>query len=192
MAEKLTEYLKNKEDLKLMILSYKDSEMDIIQMSPQYHQEHWPIFKKPKEEKVTFDDFWDRLYEFILIRKVSDLLVYLYLENSKGINPTIWQLNRYLKRTEKQYSYTFKIVDRLERLNIVKTEYIPNSPRREKAVMINKSFVALYGDDEFRQMMLDDWDITAKEYTFMKLKEHKEDKAKLEQKIKMMKKGRRG
>ena len=39
MAEKLTEYLQNKEDLKLMILSYKDSEIDIIRMSDKYHQE---------------------------------------------------------------------------------------------------------------------------------------------------------
>ena len=49
----------------------------------------------------------------------------------------------------------------------------------------------LYGDDEFRKMMLDEWDSDAKEYIQLKLEDLKNQKEEFEEQIRMIKKRKR-
>lgn len=189
---KLADFTKNKEPLKLGIVDYIDSEIDIINMSSEYYLKYWKVLKRPKEKKrMSEREFWERLYNFLWIEKVSELLIILYLEDLKGFYPTGYQLNKLLRRTSEQNSATIKNLKKLKELGIIITKKVPNSPRNEKQILINKKIVTIYGDDEFRQMMLDDWSTDAKRYIEAKLKGHLIDKEKIEKQIKANKKGRR-
>lgn len=189
---KLLEFIKNKEPLKLVILEYGDKIIDIISYSDDYYNKHWQVFKRNKDKgKITNREFFERLNNFIYIEKISELLIILYLEDLKGSYPTIYELNKLLKRTPLQYSATFKEIAKLKKLDIVHTKPVIESSRKEKRIYLNKSIVTLYGDDEFRQMMLDEWEIDAKEYIKMKLKDLQDEKEKFERMILMVKKGKR-
>ena len=189
---KLLEFIKNKEPLKLVIMRYSDKIIDIISHSGDYYNKHYEVFKRNKDkEKITDREFFERLNNFIYIEKISELLIILYLEDLKGIHPTIYELNKLLKRTPLQYSATFKEIAKLKKLDIICTKPVTESSRKEKRIYLNKSAVTLYGDDEFRQMMRDEWKIDAKEYIKIKLKGLKEEKEKFEKGILMVKKGKR-
>ena len=105
-------------------------------------------------------------------------------------HPTIWQLNGLLKRNKSQYPATYKAVNKLQRLKILKTKDIEGSPRGEKGVYVNKESATIYGDDEFRKMMLDEWDGEAKRYIEEKLKGLLEEKGKVERRLMVSNKGR--
>lgn len=189
---KIIEWTENKEHLKIAIIDYIEAELDIIHFSDEYWINHWEIFKRKKDNKrISQREFSERLYNYLWIPKVSELIIILYLEDLKGVNPTMYEINKLLRRTKDQYSATFKSIKKLEELNITYTKSIKDSKRKEKQVFINKKIVKLYGDDEFRQMMLDEWDTDAKEYIERKIKCLKRDKEQIEKKIKMIKKGRR-
>lgn len=189
---KLLKYIENKEPLKLVIMEYMAKQIDIINHSDEYYIKHRDIFKRPIEKKNVSDrEFFERLNNYLYLEKVTELLIILYLEDLKGNHPTIYELNRFLKRTSNQYSATFKQVDKLERLDIVYTKPVKESPRKEKRVYINKEITTIYGDDEFRRMMLDEWDTDAKEYINRKLNGLIKDKREFEKRILMIKKGKR-
>jgi len=189
---KLLNFIKYKEPLRLVILDYRYKEVFLLNTSEDYYQKYWSVLKRPREkDRVSKENFNDRLFDFIWTEKVSELLIILYLEDLKGNYPTIYELNRLLKRTSKQYSATIKIVKKLENLGVVCTKQKPESKRKEKQVFINKDIVKLYGDDEFRKMMLDEWDSDAKEYIQLKLEDLKNQKEEFEEQIKRIKKGKR-
>jgi len=189
---KLLKFIENKEPLKLVIMEYMAKQIDIINYSDEYYIKHRDIFKRPTEKKTISDrEFFERLNNYLYIEKVTELLITLYLEDLKGNHPTIYELNRLLKRTSNQYSATFKQVDKLEKLNIVYTKQVKESPRKEKRVYINKEITTIYGDDEFRRMMLAEWDTDAKEYIKRKLNGLLKDKEEFEKRILMIKKGKR-
>ena len=189
---KLLKFIENKEPLKLVIMEYMAKQIDIVNYSNEYYTNHTDIFKRPAEKKNVSDrEFFERLNNYLYIEKVTELLITLYLEDLKGNNPTIYELNRLLKRTSNQYSATFKQVDKLEKLDIVYTKQVKESPRKEKRVYINKEITTIYGDDEFRQMMLAEWNTDAKEYIKRKLNGLLKDKDEFEKRILMVKKGKR-
>ena len=193
MMGRLAELVKNTEGLKIAIMSYEDTNLEIICMSNKYYSEHLQLLKRPKErKKISEREFHERLWGYLWNEKVSQLLIILYLEELRGVNPTIWELNKLLKRTSKQYSATFKQVSKLEKLDIVHTKDVASSPRKEKEVFINKKIVTVYGDDEFRKMMLEDWDGDAKAYIEMKLRGLLEEKEEFERKIERVRDGKRG
>ena len=113
------------------------------------------------------------------------------MEDLKDITPTIYEINKLLRRTTNQYSVTFKSVKKLEDLDIIFTKTIKGSNRKQKQIYIKKDVVKIYGDDEFRQMMLNEWDIDAKVYIKRKLNWLLKEKEKVENRIKMIKKSRR-
>lgn len=173
-------------------MEYMAKQIDIVNYSDEYYIKHRDIFKRPAEKKTISDrEFFERLNNYLYIEKVTELLITLYLEDLKGNNPTIYELNRFLKRTSNQYSATFKQVDKLEKLDIVYTKQVKESPRKEKRVYINKEITTIYGDDEFRRMMLAEWDTDAKEYIKRKLNGLLKDKEEFEKRILMVKKGKR-
>ena len=189
---KLLKFIENKEPLKLVIMEYMAKQIDIVNYSDEYYIKHRDIFKRPAEKKTISDrEFFERLNNYLYIEKVTELLITLYLEDLKGNNPTIYELNRFLKRTSNQYSATFKQVDKLEKLDIIYTKQVKESPRKEKRVYINKEITTIYGDDEFRQMMLAEWNTDAKEYIKRKLNGLLKDKDEFEKRILMVKKGKR-
>ena len=184
MMGKLAELVKNTEDLKIVIMSYEDANLDIICISDKYYKDHWQLLKMPRERKqISEREFHERLWSYLWNQKVSELLIILYLEDLRGKHPTIWELNRLLQRTSNQYSATFKNISKLEKLDIVYTKDVEGSPRGEKEVFLNKKIVTLYGDDEFRKMMLDSWDTDAKEYIQMKLKGLLAEKVEFEKRV---------
>ena len=188
---KLLEFIKNREPIKLAIIRYQDKEIDIINLSRDYYDNHWSIFRRKKDKnKLSEREFFERLYNFIWIEKVSELLIILYLEDLQGNYPTIYELNRFLRRTSNQYSATIKEVKKLEKLDIVCTKPKPNSKRKEKQIFIKKDIIKIYGDDEFRQMMLDEWDTDAKEYIKRKLEGLKKQKEEFEKKLLLIKRGK--
>lgn len=189
---KLLKFIENREPLKLVIMGYEDKEIDIITFSNKYYVKHWEVFKRLKDKKrISEREFNERLNSFIWIEKVSELLIILYLEDLKGNTPTIWRLNKLLKRTSNQHSATLKEIQKLKALSIVFTKPVPNSPRNEINVYINKEITTIYGDDEFRQMMLDEWGTDAKAYTKLKLEGLLKEKGEFEKRIEMIKKGKR-
>lgn len=189
---KLLEFIENKEPLKLVIMDYNDKIIDIINYSDDYYTRHWQVFKRNNDKgKITDREFFERLNNFISIEKISELLIILYLEDLKGSYPTIYELNKMLKRTPLQYSATFKEIAKLKKLDIAYTKPVMESSRKEKRIYLNKSIVTLYGDDEFRRMMLDEWEVDAKEYIKIKLNGLLKDKGEFEKRILMVKKGRR-
>ena len=189
---KILDFIENKEHLKIAIMDYVEAELDIISFSDEYWIKHWEIFKHKKDNKrISQRVFRERIYNYLWIPKVSELLIILYLENLKGFNPTIYEINKLLRRTKDQYSATFKTVKKLEKLSIVSTMPVKESTRKEKQIFINKDIVKIYGDDEFRQMMLDEWNTDAKEYVKKRLNWLLKEKEKVENRIKMIKKGRR-
>ena len=189
---KILDFIENKEHLKIAIMDYVEAELDIISFSDEYWIKHWEIFKHKKDNKrISQRVFRERVYNYLWIPKVSELLIILYLENLKGFNPTIYEINKLLRRTKDQYSATFKTVKKLEKLSIVSTMPVKESTRKEKQIFINKDIVKIYGDDEFRQMMLDEWNTDAKEYVKKRLNWLLKEKEKVENRIKMIKKGRR-
>lgn len=188
----LLKFTENNESLKLVIMDYNHKIVDIIHYTNKYYTDHWHVFKRNKEkEKILDRQFNERLNNFIYIEKISELLVILYLEDLKGNQPSIYELNRLLRRTSLQYSATFKQIDKLKKLNIVYVEAVKDSSRKEKKIYINKDVVTLYGDDEFRQMMLDSWNADAKEYIKKKLNWLKEEKEKFEKDLNSIKKHKR-
>jgi len=190
--EKTLEFIKNKEHFKIAIMDYVEAELNIINFSEEYWIDHWEIFKQKKDRKrISRREFSERLYNYLWIPKVSELLIILYLEDLKGINPTIYGVNKLLRRTRYQYSATFKNVKKLEELNILTTKRVKGSNRKDRQIFINKEIVKIYGDDEFKQMMLDEWDTDAKEYIKRRLNLLRKDKEKVEKRIKMNKNGKR-
>jgi len=190
--EKTLEFIKNKEHFKTAIMDYVEAELNIINFSEEYWIDHWEIFKQKKDRKrISRREFSERLYNYLWIPKVSELLIILYLEDLKGINPTIYGVNKLLRRTRYQYSATFKNVKKLEELNILTTKRVKGSNRKDRQIFINKEIVKIYGDDEFKQMMLDEWDTDAKEYIKRRLNLLRKDKEKVEKRIKMNKNGKR-
>ncbi len=194
---KLSEYLENKEQLKIGILDYVEAVLDIMNFSDEYWINHWETLETEKEKKrilrknISKREFSERLYNYLWIPKVSELIIIIYLEDLKGFHPHISELNRLLRRTSKQYSATFKVVKKLEELNIVYKKTAADAKHKDKQVFINKEVVRIYGDDEFRQMMLDEWNTTAKGYIERKLATLLKDKAKVEERIRLIKKNKR-
>jgi hypothetical protein len=185
---KLLEFIKNKEHLKLSIIDYVDSNINIIHFSDEYWIKHWEIFK---ETEISKREFEEKLYNYLWIPKVSELLIILYLEDLKNINPNFYEMNKLLRRTKEQYSATLKSIQKLEKLDIIYTKSVEDSKRNEKQIFINKKITRIYGEDEFRQMMLEEWETDAKEYTKRKINSLLKEKEKVEYKIKMNKKGKR-
>ena len=146
---------------------------------------------KKDNKRISPREFSERLYNYLWIPKVSELIIILYLEDLKDITPTIYEINKLLRRTTNQYSVTFKSVKKLEDLDIIFTKTIKGSNRKQKQIYIKKDVVKIYGDDEFRQMMLNEWDIDAKVYIKRKLNWLLKEKEKVENRIKMIKKSRR-
>lgn len=191
----LSKFLENKEDLKIGIMDYDEGDIDIPYFSEKYYYTHRHIFLSEKEnkKKETISDvlFRERLYDYLWTPKISELIIILYLEDLNNSNPTIYELNRFLRRTSKQYSSTHKAVNKLEDLNIVYTNSVKGAERNNKQVFINKEITKIYGDDEFRKLMLENWDKDAKIYTQKKLDNHIIQKEKIKKRIKLIKKGRR-
>ena len=188
----ILDWIENKEHLKIAIIDYVECDLDIINLSEQYWIKHWEIFKRKKDNKrISPREFSERLYNYLWIPKVSELIIILYLEDLKDITPTIYEINKLLRRTTNQYSVTFKSVKKLEDLDIIFTKTIKGSNRKQKQIYIKKDVVKIYGDDEFRQMMLNEWDIDAKVYIKRKLNWLLKEKEKVENRIKMIKKSRR-
>jgi hypothetical protein len=185
---KLLEFIKNKEHLKLSIIDYVDSNINIIHFSDEYWIKHWKFFK---ETEISKREFEEKLYNYLWIPKVSELLIILYLEDLKNINPNFYEMNKLLRRTKEQYSATLKSIQKLEKLDIIYTKPVEDSKRNEKQIFINKKITRIYGEDEFRQMMLEEWETDAKEYTKRKINSLLKEKEKVEYKIKMNKKGKR-
>ncbi len=189
---KIEEFIENKEPLKIAIMDYKDADLDVIDFSDEYYINHWKVFeRKLDKEIIPKREFSERLYNYLWILKVSECIIILYLEDLKNLHPIIYELNHLLRRTKDQYSSTFKIVEKLRNLDIIYTKPVKDSGRKEKQVFINKEVCKLYGDDEFKQMMLDEWDAFAKEYIKRRIEYMVKDKVKFENRIKMIKKGRR-
>ena len=166
----LKTFLANDEDLKLAIMDYEYANIDIINFSYKYLKEHWKILSDdtiPKKEKEAGDVFFERLNRYLFNRKISELLVILYLLDLKNVHPKMYELNKLLKRTESQYSATHKEITKLCALDILRTEEVGDS-RKSQVVHINKTVTRIYGDDEFRQAQLNDWQ-SAKEYIEGKL-----------------------
>lgn len=187
---KILEWIKNKEPLKIAIMNYVEGELDVIHFSVEYWLKHWEIFKRNKDKKrISHKEFNERLYNYLWTPKVSELIIILYLEDLKDIHPTIYEINKLLRRTKDQYSATFKSIKKLEKLDIIYTEPLKDSKRKEKQIFINKKIVKIYGDDEFRQMMLNEWNTDAKEYINKKLRWLLKEKEKVEQGIKLSRKG---
>ncbi len=185
----LLEFIENKEDVKLVIRDYVEGEIDLIYTSLEYYLKHWHLFKRKTDRKqITHREFNERLYSYIWTPKVSELLIVLYLEECQGNNPSIYQLNRLLRRTSKQYSATLKAVKKLEVLKIVYTKPIDDSSRKEKQVFINRGVAKIYGDDEFKKMMLEEWDTDAKEYIRLRLNWISNGRKLVEKRIKRIKK----
>jgi hypothetical protein len=190
---KILEWIENKEHLKIAIMDYVEAELDIINFSDEYWLKHWEVFKRNKDKKrIIQKEFSERLYNYLWIPKVSELIIILYLEDLKDIHPTIYEINKLLRRTKDQYSATFKSIKKLEELDMIYTESLKDSKRKEKQIFINKKIVKIYGDDEFRQMMLNEWNTDAKEYINRKLSWLLKEKEKVEQGIKIIKKGKKG
>ncbi len=185
---KVLDFIRNKEPLKLAIMDY-EGYIDVIYVSYKYYKDHRDIFRRKADKEVSEEDFRQRLYEYIWTPKISEMLVILYLERLDNRHPTIYELNKLLKRTINQYSSTYKAVSKLKQLDIVRTVPV-ESDRKDQQVMLTDT-VCLYGYDEFREMMLEEWDTDAKEYMQRRLKAMKKDKARLMKEIKMIKKGRR-
>jgi hypothetical protein len=189
---KLTKFVNDETKLKIAITDYIEPELDVIYTPNYYYTKHWVVLKRKKEEKIGIGEFHQRLYNYLWHNKISELILILYLEDLNNNNPTIYELNKLLKRTTNQYSSTFKAVSKLEKLNIVYTKPIKDSNRKEKQVFINKELVTIYGDDEFREMMLEEWDNSAKQYINRKLSWLLKEKEKVKQGIKLIKKGKKG
>ena len=109
--------------------------------------------------------------------KISELLIVVYLLDLQDKHPNIYELNHLLKRNKHHYSATFKAVQKLTDLDILKLEENPEDNRKPQRIYINKNITWIYGDDEFREAMLDDWDL-AKEYIQKKLTGLKTEKEK--------------
>ena len=189
---KILEFTENKEPLKICIMNYEEFDIDVIHVSKEYFTKHWKIFKRKKDRNVIEKkEFHERLYAFLWTPKISELLITLYLEDLKGNHPIIYKLNRLLKRTSNQCPSTSKAIKKLKSLDIVYTEPILNAKKGEKKVYINKNIVKIYGDDEFKQMMLDEWDMGDKEYVIKRLNKLKQQKEEFKKRIELINKGKR-
>ena len=189
------EFKINKEPLKLCIMNYEVGQIDIVHISKAYYNDYKKILmtdlEKQKGRDIDENEFYSRLYDYLFNQKVSEILIILYLEDIKGNDLTLWGLNKLLHRTTNQHSATQKNIRKLEALDIVWTKPKPSSSRNEKWVFINKKIVKLYGDDEFKQMMIDEWNTDAKEYVKLRIEKLREKKARFEKRIEMAKKGKR-
>jgi len=187
----IMDFVKNKEDLKLCILDYDCFEVDLIHVSNKYYKEHSSILKSPQQKSLSEEEFGDKLYEYLWIPKISEMLIILYLEDKKDKHPTIWDLNRLLQRRTTQHSVTLRAIQKLSKLDIITTKTVTNAPRKNKQIFIKKEVVTIYGDDEFRKMMLEEWNEGSKKYIQMKLENLEKQKTKLEENIQRIKKGKR-
>ena len=141
---KILEWIENKEHLKIAVVDYVEAELDIINFSDEYWLKHWEVFKRNKDKKrITQREFNERLYNYLWIQKVSELIIILYLEDLKDVHPTIYEINRLLRRTKDQYSATFKAIKKLNELDIIYTEPLENSKRNEKRIFINKKIAKI-------------------------------------------------
>ena len=176
---KVLDFVNNKKELKIRIFNYSDNDLDIVNIPDKFYG----LYGK----KHLKDDFHDKMYAFIWNKKVSELLIIIYLEAKKGIYHTIYALNQLLHRTKQQYPATLKNIKRLRDFGIIK---FIESPRNGKKVFINDG-VLIYGEDEFRRWMVEEWDSDAKEYVKRNLVWYSSEKAKTEQRIKCIKKAKR-
>lgn len=192
----MNQFRANKEHLKIAIMDYELFDIDIINFSDWYMQQYWKFLRRGTERAEINDDvlFFERLHRYIFHKKISELLVIMYLLDNKGKTVNIYELNQLLKRTKSKYSATLKEVDKLCRLGILEAEK-SRKGRKQTIVRINKDVTLIYGDDEFRQAQVEDWEGT-KGYIKGKLKELQEQKEKLiielDEQTEKMKKARRG
>ncbi len=162
---KLHKFLRNVEDLKLAIMDYKGKDIDLIYRSPKYYQSYWKVFKRKTDRKqITPEAFDERLCSYLWTPKVSELLTILFILDQDKHIPSVYELNALLRRTSNQYSSTLKAVEKLEELGIVKSTFSKGPGRAYRRIQLNEGLVCLYGDDEFRKMMLEGWNTDAKEY----------------------------
>ncbi len=188
----ILDFAKDKEKLKICISSYDEFDLDLINVPNKYYIEYWKFLKRKKERKIIEErEFRIRLYEYLWYPKISELMIILYLEDLKGNNPTIWELNKFLRRTKGQYPSTYKAVKKLRNLGIIETKDVSGSERKEKKIFVNKIIVNIYGDDEFRKMMLDSWNKEAKEYIEWRFGRLKQQKEQFEKRIELIKRGKR-
>ena len=188
----ILDFAKDKEKLKICISSYDEFDLDLINVPNKYYIEYWKFLKRKKERKIIEErEFRIRLYEYLWYPKISELMIILYLEDLKGNNPTIWELNKFLRRTKGQYPSTYKAVKKLRNLGIIETKDVSGSERKEKKIFVNKKIVNIYGDDEFRKMMLDSWNKEAKEYIEWRFGRLKQQKEQFEKRIELIKRGKR-
>lgn len=186
----LSEFLKNTEPLRICIRSYKHHNLDIIYYLHGYYENHWEVFKGKKyNQKLKDEEFYDKLDLYLFTQKVSELLIILYLLDKKQVYPNMYQLNKYLQRNQSHSSATWKEVQKLCALDILKLK--PGTRRKERIVLLNKDVVKIYGDDEFRQLLLNEWNKSAKEYTRGRFESLTDEKEEMEKKIERIKKGRR-
>ena len=196
---KLAQFLANQEPLKLAIMDYEYANIDIITFSPKYAKEHWKVLSKkneimPVHEKEAEELFFERIWRYLFNRKISELLIIVYLLDLKEVHPNIYQLSRHLKRAKSQYSATHKEIKKLCELEILRTEEVGDS-RDSMTVHIKKEVTWIYGDDEFRKAQIEDWE-GARKYIEGKLSDLKQKKEtlidELDEQAEKMKKTRRG
>ena len=83
----ILDWIENKEHLKIAIIDYVECDLDIINLSEEYWIKHWEIFKRKKDNKrISPREFSERLYNYLWIPKVSELIIILYLEDLKDIH----------------------------------------------------------------------------------------------------------
>ena len=157
---KLAQFLENAEPLKLAIMDYEYADIDVITFSQTYCRTHWKVFYPdkpiPTHDETADEMFFEALNRYLFNRKVSELLIILYLFDLKKIMLNTYQLNKLLKRSQSQYSATYKEVSKLSELDILRTKKVGDN-RGTIHVYLNKDVVWIYGDDEFRKAQLDDW-----------------------------------
>lgn len=187
----LSEFLKNTEPLRICIRSYKHHNLDIIYYFPTYYENHWEVFKGKKyNQKLKDEEFYNKLDLYLFTQKVSELLIILYLLDKKQVYPNMSRLNKFLGRNDSHFSATWKEVKKLCALDILKLK--PGTRRKEQIILLNKAVVKIYGDDEFRQMMLEEWNKEAKAYTRERFESLTKEKEEMEKKMERIKKGRKG
>ena len=187
----LWKFYKDNRNLKIRINNYRNKEIEIITYSEEYYLKHWNIFKRSTDKKkISDEEFYGRLFSFLTTSKISESLVIIYLEDLDNRTPTIYELNKLLKRTSNQYPATFKQVKKLCDLGIFYLKKEKDGRDKQK-IFINKDIAVIYGDEDFKKLMLKGWSTSAKEYIKHEIEKLNEEKQKMQDEIKFIKKGRR-
>ncbi len=165
---KLAKFTANTEHLKLAIMDYKYFNIEIVKFSPEYFNKHRHLFKRKRDPgDIDKTQFHNRLYEFLWSQKISELLAIVFLLDKEGKHLSMSRLNNLLGRNPSQYQATREPLKRMCRLDILRWVKGPNN---SDLIFINKDVTWIYGDDEFREALLEEWDGESKEYMRMKLK----------------------